>query len=585
MLEDIRLGQLGIAAGLLDEEDLDAGLAEQREAEAAGRYSPIGQVLVKRGSLTRSQLRRLLRQQKTLAAKVTRIGKYQLLALRAEGGMGAVYKAQDVEKGLTVALKVLPRSHARKANLLERFRREALSGSFLDHPNIVRVFDADYADGYHFIAMEYVQGMSTAEMLAESGRLKERDALSIIIQVTRALEHISDHGLVHRDIKPGNILVDSEGVAKLADMGLALWVERPMPRLTLTGRMMGTPFYISPEQARGETDLDIRSDIYSLGTTLYEFVTGLPPFRGKTAADVLARHLTEAIPSPQEIERTLSDGVCNVIAKMMAKERKNRYQTARELMKDLLVVYRGEDPQRLRTEKPAVKKNALPPPITAVEPLPGETLPRDRPTPLSYPRAERRFQTATRTAVSKPVGKTWPVYYYLAPFAAVSFIMLGVAVGVNLSGTRETSVTTNFVFANNPLGALGWRGGNVGEFLGRNALVAAAGSKLQFSTVAWQTGDAFGCGISASSESETDLLVWLQGQNGILYLSIASIGGEAYRELNLSRSSFSRWPDGAEGLPVGTYYNMTLEVNPEMSFAVESINLTGTRPVLVTLSQ
>jgi serine/threonine protein kinase len=129
MLEDIRLGQLGIAAGLLDEEDLEAGLVEQREAEAAGRYNPIGQMLVKRGSLTRSQLRRLLRQQKTLAAKVTRIGKYQLLALRAEGGMGAVYKAQDVEKGLTVALKVLPRSHARKANLLERFRREALSGS------------------------------------------------------------------------------------------------------------------------------------------------------------------------------------------------------------------------------------------------------------------------------------------------------------------------------------------------------------------------------------------------------------------------------------------------------------------------
>ena len=361
---EVRLGQLAVQAGLVTENEIELALLEQARRLEAGEPAMLGELLAELGLVTAAQLERLLGAQAVAQTQVSRIGPYRLIAKLGEGGMGAVYQARDLRTGGLVSLKVLPRSKALDPEFLARFEAEARAVFELDHPNIVKAVGLGEADGYHYLAMEYVEGRDVYDILDEQGRIAEPDALSIVIQIVQALDHAAEEQLVHRDVKPGNILVDRHGVAKLTDFGLALDRDRVgRGRITEGQEALGTPFYLSPEQARAEQDVDVRSDIYSLGATFYEMVTGRPPFEG-SPVEVMSQHLSGHVVSPRDIDRTLSPGLCHVIQKMMAKDRQDRYLSPQTLLKDLLLVYQGKPPvsERVPSEKSSVRSSIRPEP-------------------------------------------------------------------------------------------------------------------------------------------------------------------------------------------------------------------------------
>jgi serine/threonine-protein kinase len=232
-----------------------------------------------------------------------------------------------------VALKVLPPVLAGNPRYVERFMAEVRALARLSHENIVAAFDAGRSGSYAYLVMEFVKGNTLAKIIERGGALDERRVARIGLQVTRALDHAHRHRMLHRDLKPENIILSTTGAAKLCDMGFATLlteVEDLGEGLTL-----GTPLYISPEQARGETDIDIRSDIYSLGATLYHAVTGTPPFTGKGAAEIMMRHITDYLDSPSERNEDVSEELSFIIKKMMRKNPEKRYRTPKELAADL----------------------------------------------------------------------------------------------------------------------------------------------------------------------------------------------------------------------------------------------------------
>ncbi|MBI3831058.1 MAG: protein kinase [Planctomycetes bacterium] len=273
-----------------------------------------------------------------------RIGGYEILSKLGAGAMGAVYKARQPGLDRIVALKVLPPAIAKDAKYIERFQREARASAALNHPNIVQGIDVgrDEDSGLWYFAMEFVDGKSLRSIQKEEGALPERRALEYGRDVARALECAAKHGFVHRDIKPDNVLVPSGGEAKLADLGLAKRTESEDAHLTQSGQAVGTPHYMSPEQARGENDqLDIRSDIYSLGATLFHLVTGKPPFEGPTGAVVMSKHLTEKTPLAHQVSERLSEPCSRLIAKMMHKQKEQRIQSPSELIEQIERVLNG----------------------------------------------------------------------------------------------------------------------------------------------------------------------------------------------------------------------------------------------------
>jgi eukaryotic-like serine/threonine-protein kinase len=338
-----------MAHGLVSDAELRAAQAELVKRGQAEVPGALGAYLVEQGSLTTNQLERLMSAAAAAAVKAPKVGDYLLLEKLGAGGMGAVYRAERQSDGGVVALKILPRSKATDEEFLTRFEQEARAAFELSHPNIVRALDMGQADGYHYIAMEYVEGRDLFSVLEERGKLTVPEALKIAAQMAEALEHAHEARLVHRDIKPDNILIDKSGMAKLTDLGLVM-EEAPAggkPRITKRGLAMGTPFYFSPEQARGEADIDIRSDIYALGATLYEMVTGKPPFEGENSAQVMLQHIQDQVISPKEIDRSLPDSLCQIIEKMMAKDREDRYQDPTELLDDLNLMLEGKEPENV----------------------------------------------------------------------------------------------------------------------------------------------------------------------------------------------------------------------------------------------
>ncbi len=316
-------------------------------------------VLVKRGYITKSQretIERLV--EKELGPD--RVGRYELLQKIGEGGMGTVYKARDPSSGRIVALKVLPGKLAEDRVFMGRFQREAIAVTQLDHPNITRGLDVGVSDGSHYIAMEFIDGLDCDKMLARRGRIPEKEAAHIGAQVASALAYAQTKRLVHRDIKPANILVMKDGTAKLTDLGLAKSTSATAAKLTQAGITMGTPHYISPEQAMGSSDLDTRSDMYSLGATLYQLVTGRVPFEGSSPAIIVAKHLTEELDNPKDLVPELSDGMTLVLEKMLAKDREDRYRDPGELVRDLEKVAEGRRPslEALAAGRSSIMKSA-----------------------------------------------------------------------------------------------------------------------------------------------------------------------------------------------------------------------------------
>ena len=273
------------------------------------------------------------------------VGGARILEKLGEGNMGAVYRAVQSSVNRLVAVKILRPDLARNSEFVDRFFREARIAARLDHPNIVRGLDAGIDAGVYYFVMEFVEGESVADTLDTEGAFPEEKGLHVAIQMACALEHARAVGLVHRDVTPANILLTREGIAKLADLGLARPTCVDSPALTGTSIALGTPFYMSPEQAMAEKDIDIRTDIYGLGATIYHMIVGAPPFMGPTPAAVLAMHLRDRPVSAHRRNDQVSLETSSVISKMMQKEPAARYAGPLQLAEDLELVSRGLPPR------------------------------------------------------------------------------------------------------------------------------------------------------------------------------------------------------------------------------------------------
>ncbi|MHC4502644.1 MAG: serine/threonine-protein kinase, partial [Planctomycetota bacterium] len=345
--KDTVLGRLAVERGYATQPQVDEALTAQKAAAAAaGVTIPLAQVMVGKEMLTRDQAQELVNAVAVETGEARLVAGYEVISKLGQGGMGAVYKAKHPTTGLYVALKVLPPSLA-TGELVKRFQREAEIVRKLKHDNIVGCveFGFDKRRKLHFCALELVEGEDLAKRIKRSGKLTEDEAVSIACQIAGALQHAYANGLVHRDVKPENVMVTADGTAKLLDLGLARPADTEATRMTQSGMFVGSPYYASPEQALAERDIDIRSDIYSLGATLYHMVTGKPPFEGGTALAILQKHVAEKLPWPAEVNPELSDGLCRVIAKMMEKSPDDRYPTPDDLYADLDLLGGGKEPE------------------------------------------------------------------------------------------------------------------------------------------------------------------------------------------------------------------------------------------------
>jgi serine/threonine-protein kinase len=263
--------------------------------------------------------------------------RYRVLRRLGSGGMADVYLCEDLTLGRRVALKVLSSRFARDQQFIERFRREAKAAAGLNHPNLVAIHDWGEIDGTYFIVMEYVEGETLKELVRRRGRLNGSEALDIGLGLLAAVGYAHRHGVVHRDIKSQNILMDRSGTAKVTDFGIARAGDSGM---TEAGSILGTAQYLAPEQARGEA-VDERSDLYSVGIVLYEMLTGVVPFTGDTAVTVAMKHVNEVPPEPSEVIPGMPYALNQIVMKALAKDPALRYQTAEDFARDLRAAQLG----------------------------------------------------------------------------------------------------------------------------------------------------------------------------------------------------------------------------------------------------
>jgi serine/threonine-protein kinase len=287
-----------------------------------------------------------------------RLGHFELLKYVGGGGMGKVFRAHDMRLARSVALKILSPEHASDHETVLRFQNEAQSAARLDHENIARVYYVGEDRGLHYIVFEFIEGVNVRDLVSNRGPLPLGEAVSYALQVADALAHASDRNVVHRDIKPSNLLITPAGQAKLIDMGLARLRETDSAAdLTASGVTLGTFDYISPEQARDPRNADVRSDIYSLGCTLFFMLTGRPPFVGGTMLQKLLQHQADQPPDLRQFRPELPDDVNRILRKMLAKDPRHRYATPTELVDDLIIVARAAG---LRPTAPGGRTWAVP---------------------------------------------------------------------------------------------------------------------------------------------------------------------------------------------------------------------------------
>ena len=268
-----------------------------------------------------------------------RLGEFEILERLGQGGMGAVYKARQTSLKRLVALKTLQAALADDVEYIARFQQEAVAAAGLNHPNLVQVHSAGESDGLHWFAMEYVEGESAQARLERKGRLDPLEAIAIAIHVASALEYgWRKAALIHRDIKPDNIFLSSDGEVKLGDLGLAKSAGETQS-LTTTGSSMGTPYYVSPEQAEAKKDVDLRADIYSLGCTLYHLLSGQPPYTGDSAVAIMMKHVSSPVPDLRGVWPECPPELAKVVLKMMLKPPEARPQTYVEVNAELRRVY------------------------------------------------------------------------------------------------------------------------------------------------------------------------------------------------------------------------------------------------------
>jgi serine/threonine-protein kinase len=328
-----KIGKILEVTSDLPKERIDELVQTAELNEQQGVQSTIEQLLVD-GKLLDGEEAARLRRDAEAVLDAPSIPGYVVIAKLGQGGFGAVYKAVQQSMDRLVALKILPPDRAKDQTFIDRFYREARSSGKLDHSNVVRGYDVGEASGLHYFAMEFVDGQSVEKWLGQLGRFSVADAVKITYDVACALVHAQEHNLVHRDIKPDNIMITKKGVVKLADLGLAKQLDE-QAQLTQTGSGFGTPFYMPPEQARNAKYVDGRSDIYALGATLYRLVTGKLPYTGETALEIITAKEKGTHPKASALNPAVPAPLNLVLDKMMSREPGHRYQTAAELVAEL----------------------------------------------------------------------------------------------------------------------------------------------------------------------------------------------------------------------------------------------------------
>ena len=320
--------------GLLSSQQGSELAAFQREEAAAGRPRAAAQAALEKGMLTEEQVLKA-EQEVWIQSVPKRLGDYELVRLVGRGGMAAVFEATSVSLGKTVAVKALMPPFCESSNYLTRFRREAALAAKPTHPNTVQVFHYGQEGDIHFLVMEFVEGQSVTSLVKARGALSEHDALEIAIRVARSLDEAREYGIVHRDVKPSNIRVSKWGTVKLMDFGVAKLtgdLGDTGLRETITIGVVGTPHYMSTEQVRGARDLDFRTDMYSLGATLFYMLTGQTPYESAKPQEVMQSIASRA---PREIRRRaphLSESAYQIVERSMARERGDRFDSFAEMI-------------------------------------------------------------------------------------------------------------------------------------------------------------------------------------------------------------------------------------------------------------
>lgn len=275
--------------------------------------------------------------------------RYEIIKSIGEGGMANVYLAKDTILDRQVAVKVLRGDLSTDEKFIRRFQREALSVSNLSHPNIVEVYDVGEEDGQYYIVMEYIEGKTLKQLLYKRGALTLPEVIDIMTQLTDGLAHAHEAYIIHRDIKPQNIMIEDNGTIKITDFGIAMAVNAT--QFTQTNSVMGTVHYLPPEQANGKS-ATVKSDIYSLGILMYELLTGSVPFKGDNAVEIALKHMKEKLPSIRKQNPLIPQSVENIVIKACAKNPRNRYDTVKEMHDDIVSAMEKENEKKIVFEYP-----------------------------------------------------------------------------------------------------------------------------------------------------------------------------------------------------------------------------------------
>jgi len=345
-LNEFSLEKSILRRGLATATEIELCKAHKAKLAAKGDDSKgLLEIMVEAKVLTKNQSMRLLKEMGE-SNKKFEIPGYQIIERLGKGSMGIVFKARQTSVDRIVAVKILLDALAQNKEFIKRFDREAKIAAKLSHNNIVNAIDAGEVNGHHFFVMEYVEGSTIKDALDKNQAFEEKTALKIVMAVAEALKHAHQRGLIHRDIKPENVILTHDGNVKLADLGLARLTADEKWAMSEAGMAIGTPYYISPEQVRGQVDVDIRADIYSLGATLYHMVTGRVPYDGETPSEVMRKHVDKNVilTPPDHVNTNLSSGLGMVVETMMAKNRENRYRNPDDLILDLKCLLQGDSP-------------------------------------------------------------------------------------------------------------------------------------------------------------------------------------------------------------------------------------------------
>ena len=348
--DDSEFGRKVVEHKLCSAEEVAICKSRQEELLEKDVKKSLCDILVEDGYVTQTQIARLSKSldEDSMYRPAQQIPGFQILKKLGQGAMATVFMAKQLSLDRTVAIKVLPRRMSENPEFVERFYREGKAAARLNHPNIVQAIDVGESGGYHYFVMEYIDGCTVYDRIVDNRPLEEEEAIRIALGTAKALNHAHDRGFIHRDVKPKNVMLTEDNQVKLADMGLAREVSDYKIANMEKGKAYGTPYYISPEQIRGEINIDFRADIYSLGATFYHMLTGRVPFDGNTPSAVMHKHLKEPLEPPDHINTKLSAGVAEVVELMMAKKREDRYPSTTELITDLEALLRGEGPVMAR---------------------------------------------------------------------------------------------------------------------------------------------------------------------------------------------------------------------------------------------